>query len=53
MEIYDGIICPHPYSVERIVFTSVTGNAKEKTVWAWQYDDDVVDDGNYLVPANG
>ena len=59
MEIYDGIICPSPYSVERIVFTAVTGNAKEKTVYAWQYDEDVIEDmseeeiGKYLVPAKG
>ena len=35
MAVYDGIICPAPYSIMRIVFTSVTGNADFDTLYIW------------------
>jgi hypothetical protein len=35
MEIYDGIVCPFPYAIQRIVFFEVTGNAKKETLYIW------------------
>lgn len=59
MAVYDGIICAHPYSIMRIVFYDVTGNADRDTLYIWKWDDDFIrgmtleDRANFLVPANG
>lgn len=59
MAVYDGIICPAPYAIERVVFHHVTGNADKDTLYAWQYDPDQVEDmteeekSHYLVADNG
>jgi hypothetical protein len=39
MALYDGIICPAPYEIERVVFTGVTGDAAKDTIYIWQYDE--------------
>lgn len=57
-ELYDGIICPSPANVRRIVFHGPQGNIKTKTLFIWNYDDVVVgamnstELENYLVGAN-
>lgn len=58
MDIYDGIICPSPYEIERIVFTGVTGDAAKDLLYIWQYDEANIDGmseddiANYLVKDN-
>lgn len=58
LAVYDGIICPAPYAIERVVFHGVTGNADKDTLYAWQYDPDQVEDmseeerSQYLVADN-
>lgn len=59
MELYDGIICPSPYAIQRIVFTGANGNIKGQPLHIWQYDSDTIagmseeDIDNYLVTTNG
>lgn len=66
MALYDGIICPSPVAIERIVFYAADGNIDGKNLTIWQYDerntnplldgDGLLDDtlkGNYLLTENG
>ena len=59
MEMYDGIICPSPYAIERIVFTNARGDLGQNPLFIWQYDDANIagmtddDKENYLVEENG
>ena len=58
LDLFSGIICPHPWSVERIVFHGAVGNIFRRTLFLWQYDQDIVDpmtadeEVNYLQTAN-
>ena len=58
MDVYDGIICPSPMAIERIVFQGASGDANKKELYVWQYEkadisamteDEVAD---YLVTGN-
>ena len=42
MPIYDGIICPSPYSIQRMVFSGADGDIGGKTLFVWQYDENQV-----------
>jgi hypothetical protein len=39
MELYDGIICPSPYAIERIVFFGAKGDVGYNPLLVWQYED--------------
>lgn len=58
LDLYTGIICPHPWSVRRIVFHGASGNIFRKTLNLWQYDPSQVsqmsdeDKDAYLVTSN-
>ena len=59
MDVYDGIICPSPYAIERIVFTGASGPADKDKMYIWQYDlkNTIAKDeealANYLTAPNG
>ena len=44
LELFTGIICPHPWSVRRIVFHEPHGNIDRKDLNIWRYDDSIVAD---------
>ena len=58
MDLYDGIICPSPLAIERIVFTGASGDAAKDTIYLWQYDEEDIEDydedelANFLVSDN-
>ena len=35
IEVYDGIICPSPTAIQRLVFTEAKGDIKGKDLWVW------------------
>lgn len=58
LDLFSGIVCPHPWSIRRIVFYAPNGNINKKTLNLWQYDDDIVGNmteeelAEYLVTDN-
>jgi len=38
MDLFDGIICPAPYAVERVAFHGARGDADYQPLFVWQYD---------------
>ena len=43
LDLFSGIICPHPWSVERIVFHAAEGNIFKKPLYLWQYESATID----------
>lgn len=37
MDVYDGILCPSPLAIHRVVFHGANGNANGETMYVWQY----------------
>ena len=43
MDIFQGIICPSPYAVQRILMHSVKGNANDELMRVWKYNDEDIE----------